>query len=271
MKTFWPGPLTLVLPKSKVVPDVVTSGLPTVAVRMPGHPAAIGLIRALGHPIAAPSANTFGFASPTCAQDVLEDLGKKVDCVLDGGPSRIGVESTVLKIEYRDGSPGRPYAVLLRPGGVPVEEINKVIRIKKNASQKGKRPESPGLLDSHYAPRRTPLFLMNRPLAEFMKELNTAVKDRVSKKKRRLEIGLLALYPRKRIRGFGAMRFLSRKGDLYEAASNLFQEMRKLDKMGLDLLVAEAVPGHGIGLAILDRLKKAAGGKAATTELLKKF
>ena len=261
MKKFWPGPLTLVLPKSKLIPDVVTAGFSTVAVRMPDHSAALSLIRALGHPIAAPSANTFGFMSPTSAQDVREDLGKAIEGVLDGGNTKIGVESTVLKIEKGRG-------ILLRPGGITVEEIREVIRVEKNIPQKKERHGSPGLLTSHYAPRHAPLFLMDQL---FQKELEAYLKALDRKRSPLPRIGLLSMRPKKSNSGFYAVRALSRRGDLYEAASNLFQAMRKLDKMSLAIILAETVPTHGIGLAILDRLKKASGGKTASKDLLNKI
>lgn len=221
IKKFWPGPLTIVLPKSSMVPDIVTAGLPTVAVRMPAHRVALRLIRALGRPIAAPSANLFGRASPTTAADVREDLGNKVTLVLDGGPCRVGVESTVVAIEN-----GR--AFLLRPGGISLEELRKVIPISTGVS--GRRRAAPGFLKSHYAPR-TPMVLLN--------DARSFIKKHPGRR-----VGLLS-HPR----------------DLRKAASKLFHAIRKLDKMSLDLIVAEKVSARGIGLAIMDRLKKACGGK----------
>jgi L-threonylcarbamoyladenylate synthase len=136
MQEFWPGPLTLVLPKSPRVPDVVTSGLPTVAVRMPKNHHALSLIIALGHPIAAPSANLFGYTSPTSAAHVFEDLGEQVDLVLDGGDSVVGLESTVLKFE-------EDAWVLLRPGAVTPEQIEKIVPLKKISKAVSQAPESP--------------------------------------------------------------------------------------------------------------------------------
>ena len=144
-RRFWPGPLTIVLPKSHEVSDLVTAGLPTVAVRMPRHDAALEVIRALGRPIAAPSANVFGHTSATSAAHVAEDLGEAVDIVLDGGACRVGVESTVLKIE-------RGVGVLLRPGGVSAEELRSILSVEEVQLTDGARIESPGQLDTHYAP-----------------------------------------------------------------------------------------------------------------------
>lgn len=230
---FWPGPLTLVYYKRPEVPDIVTAGLETVAVRMPSHPVALALLREAAIPIAAPSANSFGRLSPTRAEHVIDDLGDKVDLILDGGPCPIGVESTILSLAY---NPPR----LLRPGGVPVEEIEAVIgpveRVRVSS-----RPEAPGSLPSHYRPR-TPLLLCGEGV-EIPKGL---------------KVGLLAFrQPRK---GFWAVEVLSPRGDLREAASRLFEALHRLDRMGLDLILAEPVPEEGLGLAIMDRLRRAQGG-----------
>ncbi|MBI3253019.1 MAG: threonylcarbamoyl-AMP synthase [Candidatus Omnitrophica bacterium] len=226
MKKFWPGPLTLVLPKSGKVPDIVTAGLPTVAVRCPRHPAALALIRALGRPIAAPSANPFGRTSPTAARAVFEDLGKKIDLILDGGPAAVGVESTVVKI-------GRGRGTLLRPGGISLEELRKILPVSFKKKKTRGTFESPGLPESHYAPR-TPLFLWRGPVAG---------------PPRSPRVGVLS------------PAVLSPRGDLREVASKLFQTMRELDKMRLDRIVALPVPEKGLGLAIMDRLRRASAGK----------
>ncbi len=153
MELFWPGPLTIVLPRKGSVPDIVTSGLPTVAVRMPRHPLALELIEAAGVPLAAPSANLFGRPSPTTAGHVVEQLAGGIDCVLDGGPCPVGVESTI--VSFAGGSP-----VLLRPGGVPVEDIEAVTgRLEMAAVRRGEAVAAPGMLAVHYAPR-TPLRLL---------------------------------------------------------------------------------------------------------------
>lgn len=249
MKKFWPGALTLVLPKSDRVHDIVTAGLPTVGVRMPSHPMALALLESFGKPIAAPSANLFGYTSPTSAQAVREDLGDQVDFILDGGPSTVGVESTVLKIE--DEQTGS----ILRPGGILSEELKPFLNArprKRFEAAPRKGVESPGLFESHYAPR-TPLALIDIPLEEWL--------DRLERIKPLPRIGLLSLKPRAQNHLFQETLYLSQTGDLREAASNLFQAMRRLDKMNLDLIIAEAVPEEGIGIAIMDRLKKASGGR----------
>jgi L-threonylcarbamoyladenylate synthase len=238
IEIFWPGPLTIVLPKKDLVPDIVTSGLPTVAVRVPSHPDALALLRAFGAPIAAPSANPFGRTSPTSARHVEEDLGTAVDLILDGGDAPVGVESTVVKIENGMG-------MILRPGGVSAEQLRHYIPlIRPEQAERGF--ESPGLLESHYAPR-TRMVLFDRlpaaPRAEFKRA------------------GLLSLKPRAESAWFGASEALSPSGDLREAAKNLFAAMRRLDARGFDFIAAERVAPESLGAAILDRLSKAASGK----------
>ncbi len=232
-KRFWPGPLTLVLPKKNVVPDIVTAGLKTVAVRIPAHPVALDLIRAAQRPIAAPSANRFGRISPTCAAAVKEELGESVDVVLDGGPCRVGVESTI--ISFADREP-----LLLRPGGVGAEEIETIVGPLLIPDRTEARPLSPGRLPRHYAPR-TPLVLWSGS--------NLTIDGK--------RIGLLTLQSPLNQDHFVAVEVLSKSGDLHEAAANLFAAMRRLDSLGLDLILAYPVPNHGVGLAINDRLLRA--------------
>lgn len=233
---FWPGPLTLVLEKQPIVPDIVTAGLPTVAIRVPAHPVALALLRAAGCPIAAPSANPFGRISPTTAGHVREQLGDKVDLILDGGPCRVGVESTVLSLVD-----SRP--MLLRHGGVPVEELEAVIGPIAIATSSGDNaPQSaPGMLPQHYAPR-TPLQIIDK--------WNSVTGGR--------DVGVLALQWCDRFDEFGAVEVLSESGDLTEAAANLFAAMRRLDARGLRVILAELAPETGLGRAINDRLRRAA-------------
>ncbi len=238
MERFWPGPLTLVLRKSSQVPDLVTAGLPTVAVRMPRHPLALELIRRTGAPLAAPSANPFGHTSPTTAPHVLDHLAGKADLVLDGGACPVGVESTI--VSFAGDKP-----TLLRPGGLPAEEIEGLIGTLERAPAKGTQPMSaPGMLPRHYAPR-TP-FRVIRDMEGFAPHSEERT-------------GLLALRKGHGAGSFAAAEFLSSNGDLREAASNLFAALRKLDAQALDLIVAELVPNIGLGLAINDRLMRAAG------------
>lgn len=238
---FWPGPLTIVLPKKELIPDIVTAGLDTVAVRIPAHPLALELLRTFGGPVAAPSANRFGGVSPTTAEHVRQDLGQAVDLILDGGACTVGVESTVIGLVG-----GR--AVLLRPGATPVEEIEAVIGPVEQMVGSHGRILSPGQMPRHYAPR-TRLVVVDR------EELT----EKPPEKWPGLRVGLLAFSGPLHRPGFKAVEVLSPQGDLRQAAANLFAALRRLDAMGLDLILAERVPERGLGLAINDRLERAAG------------
>jgi L-threonylcarbamoyladenylate synthase len=234
VEKFWPGPLTIVLPKSPLVPDIVTSSLPTVAIRVPNHPMALELIRESGRPIAAPSANLFGQVSPTTAEHVRKWLGNKIGMILDGGPCAIGLESTVVSFVEKE-------PILLRPGGVALEEIQAIIGAVSLNSKTQSNPLAPGQLENHYAPR-TPL-LLGKP-----SEAPPAGK----------KAGLLALQKPDDPSRFVAVEVLSAQGDLKEAAANLFAAMRRLDELGLDLIIAYPIPNEGLGRAINDRLMRAA-------------
>lgn len=233
MERFWPGPLTLVLPKSQVVPDIVTAGLPTIAVRMPSHPVALELIKEAGTPIATPSANLFGHLSPTTAEHVREQIGSKIDLILDGGKCPVGVESTVISLNKKE-------AQLLRSGGLPLEDIEKVIGKVKIPKSISKRPQSPGQLPSHYSPK-TPLQLKTCEIVF----------------KNGKKIGFLAFTSPKETLPYKMVEVLLPKGDLREAAANLFSCLHRLDKAGLDIIYAEPVPEVGLGRAIMDRLRRA--------------
>ena len=239
MERFWPGPLTVVLYKKEDVPDIVTSGLPTVAIRMPKHPMTLKLIELVGSPIVGPSANLFGYLSPTTAEHVQDQLGGQVDFILDGGPCEVGVESTILSF-----SEEKPR--LLRPGGVPLEEIESIIgEVEMTPVNEGK-PSAPGMLPRHYAPR-TPIIL-----DWSKKNLNSY---------RKKKIGFLAFQESKNFLKFRQVEVLSKKGDFREAAANLFSAIRRLDALNLDLILAEAVPEVGLGRAIMDRLRRASGNQ----------
>ena len=238
---FWPGPLTLVLPKRDNIPDIVTSGLPTVAVRMPAHPVARALIHATGAPVAAPSANRFGQLSPTTAQAVEEELGQRVDLILNGGPTQHGIESTIIALD--ENGPR-----LLRPGPVTLEELRECLgRDVLVATGPSATPESPGMLLRHYAPR-TQLRILDPSTAA------TTTRGR--------RIGLLAFRAAPASRDFAVVETLSATGDLREAAANLFAALRRLDAAGVDEIIAEPVPETGLGRAIMDRLRKAAAPRA---------
>jgi L-threonylcarbamoyladenylate synthase len=234
---FWPGPLTLVLPRTSAVPDLVTAGLPTVAVRMPRHPVALELTDLAGTPVAAPSANPFGHTSPTTAQHVHDQLAGKVDMVLDGGPCFVGIESTIVSLVS-------DAPVLLRPGGLAVEDIEEVIGpLCKAPQHDNPSVTAPGMLPRHYAPR-TPLTLMD--------------KGQARRADWEARTGLLAFQTPPCSTSFAAVEVLSAECDLREAAANLFGAMRRLDARGLDCIVAEPVPDSGLGRAINDRLRRSA-------------
>jgi L-threonylcarbamoyladenylate synthase len=238
-EAFWPGPLTLVVPKAPAIPDIVTAGLPTVAVRVPGHPAARALLAAAGIPIAAPSANPFGYISPTLASHVERQIGAQIDLVLDGGACTLGVESTIVDL-----SGERP--VLLRSGAIEAERIEAVVGGLARAV-KTDSPRAPGQLDSHYAPR-TRLMLVERGAEEPLDDERS---------------GLLAFgepAPGRRAR-YAAVEVLSPKRDLHEAAVNLFACMHRLDEASLTLIHAERLPEEGLGVAIMDRLGRAASAR----------
>lgn len=237
-REFWPGPLTLVLPKRDLVPDITTSGLPAVALRVPSHPVALALLDAFGGPLAAPSANRFGSISPTTSQHVRREFGDAVPIVLEGGPCETGVESTI--VSFADGDP-----LLLRPGGLPIELIEARIGPVRRPAPGEKRVLAPGMLERHYAPR-TPMRLAAT--------LDDAVALALAASGR---AGLLALGPVADASSFATVEMLSHAGDLREAAAALFAAMRRLDAAGLDLIVAQRVPDEGLGLAINDRLRRA--------------
>jgi L-threonylcarbamoyladenylate synthase len=244
---FWPGPLTVVLLKEEKIPDIVTAGLPSVAIRMPNHPMALSLIKESECPIAAPSANPFGYLSPTTAEHVREQLGNQVDLILDGGPCPVGVESTIVSVLEE-----KPR--LLRAGGVSLEEIESIIgKVEVTENKKG-RISAPGMLPRHYAPRTPILLDWNEKDLDHYKGKN---------------IGLLAFQEPKNHLKFFSIEVLSKKGDLREAAANLFAAIRRLDALNLDLIVAEPVPEIGLGRAIMDRLRRASRGGLNSDELIK--
>ncbi len=233
-RELWPGPLTLVLPKTALVPDLVTAGLDTVAVRMPAHPMALDLLARAGVPVCAPSANLFGSVSPTTAEHVREQLGAAVDALLDGGPCPVGVESTIVDVTGE-----RPR--VLRHGGIPVERVAAVLgEAVDEAATPGDPVTAPGMLPRHYAPVVRLLL--------FEGEIPPPPGDRS---------GLLLQRGRPAPTGYRTVEALSRDGDLAEAAANLFAALRRLDGSSLDTVVAELAPQRGLGRAVNDRLRRA--------------
>jgi len=229
---FWPGPLTIILPKSGIVPDIVTAGLPTVGIRMPNHPVALELISKAGFPVAAPSANKFGRLSPTTAQHVRKQL-PNLDFVLDGGKTSVGIESTIIALR-EDGFE------ILRPGSITAEELCKVVPQAKNTTAHD-TIIAPGMLKSHYSPNKPFYIIGESSPAEYATS----------------NAGLIAFSPYEG-GGFKKVVYPSKSGDLKEYAINLFATIHEFEDSDVDFILAEPVPEQGVGIAIMDRLRKAA-------------
>jgi L-threonylcarbamoyladenylate synthase len=266
---FWPGPLTMVLRKKKTVPDAVTAGLNTVAVRMPAHEVALRLISAAGVPIAAPSANVSGRPSPTDAEHVMADLSGVIDMVIDAGPTRIGVESTVL-----DMSAQRP--TLLRPGGLGLEELKLVLAdIEMGYDNPDGPAKSPGLKHKHYAPK-APLFLYKGPVDE---QITSIGRDMVALANTGNKVGVLAatneierIRKTARLAGLRASDAPStdanivyaatgRRDHMEEVASSLFSRIRQLDISEVSIILATSYLEEGLGFAVMNRLVRASDGR----------
>ncbi|WP_229203428.1 L-threonylcarbamoyladenylate synthase [Dyadobacter jejuensis] len=234
-EAFWPGPLTLLLPKSELIPDLVTSGLDTVAIRIPKHPMTLELLAILDYPLAAPSANPFGYISPTTAEHVNQQLGGEIELILNGGEAEIGIESTI--IGFEDGNP-----VVYRLGGYAIEEIERVAGPVKVFPHSSSNPQAPGMLKSHYAPRK-PFYLMERGQLAQDQSVST---------------GYLLFDRYLPDVAESDQLLLSPTGDMQEAARNLFSYLRRLDQLSYAKIFAEEVPEIGLGRAINDRLRRAA-------------
>ena len=235
-KHFWPGPLTLVLEKQKHISDIVTAGKPTVAVRVPNHKLTLDLLSKLPFPLEAPSANPFGFTSPTSADHVNEYFADKIDLILDGGVSLKGIESTIIGFENDN-------AVLYRHGSIPIEEIEKITGKVKIKNKNNLSPEAPGMLKRHYAPK-TKIVFSN----DFIK----SIKSYPNKK-----IGILCLKRIEKIPKSVHQEVLSSDGNLNEAAKNLYAALHKLDRLNLDLILTSNMPEYELGRSINDRLRRA--------------
>ena len=231
---FWPGPLTIVLPRREIVPEIVIAGLDTVAVRISAHPIFAEIVCQFGKPLAAPSANRFGRVSPTTAQHVFDELNGRIPLIVDAGATTHGIESTIVAV--RDGK-----IEILRRGPVTREELS-IFGAKIDIVGAGQKISAPGQLPSHYAPK-TALRLIDNANSFAPRENE--------------RVGLLAWNPIKSEARFAAIRHLSERQDLREAAANLFRHLRELDAFDLDLIVAERVPENGLGAAVMDRLKRA--------------
>jgi L-threonylcarbamoyladenylate synthase len=256
MEKFWPGPLTLVLPRSDRIADVVSCGLPTVAVRMPDHPVARALIRAAGVPLAAPSANLSGRPSPTTAEHVLEDLAGRIDCLIDAGETGIGVESTIIDLTVDP-------PALLRPGGITPEQICAVIGpVFQGATvsgqvELGEQPKAPGMKYSHYAPIADLVLVEGAP-SRVAAKINDLIVE-YSREGRR--VGVMATAEN---RGAYMAHVVLEVGSMQRPATiatALFATLRAFDRHKVDVVLAEGIPPKGIGLAVMNRLRKAAGGR----------
>jgi len=231
---FWPGPLTLLLPRNSAIPDIVTNGSDLVGIRIPNHPVILALLKSLPFPLAAPSANPFGYISPTTAQHVADQLEDKISYILDGGACNVGVESTIVGIQN-----GKP--AIFRTGGIAKEEIEKTLELTLEVLQSSSNPTAPGMLDSHYAPGK-PLYLGN--IASLISQFPTNRIGTIS-----FSTDFSALVTNSII--------LSPTSNLNEAACGLFAALRELDKSKVDIILAEIFPNEGLGRAINDRLKRA--------------
>jgi L-threonylcarbamoyladenylate synthase len=247
VETFWPGPFTIVLPKRAIVPEIVTAGLDTVAVRISAHPVFAEIIRAFGGPLAAPSANRFGQVSPTTAQHVLDELDGRIPLIVDAGATTHGIESTIVAV--RDGE-----IDLLRRGPITEEELS-IFGAKVDVVASSQKISAPGQLPTHYAPK-IPLHLIDTAKS-FEPEENQRV-ALLAWTSRKDDFQIAPAVGNRRSLKFVAVRQLSEQEDLREAAANLFRYLRELDALDVDLIVAERVPDHGLGAAIMDRLRRAA-------------
>jgi len=247
LSRFWPGPLTMVLKKTEIVPDLITTGLDTVAVRMPSNMIARKFIEMARVPIAAPSANMFGRPSPTTAQHVVDDLDGKIDIVLDGGNTEIGVESTV--VEFIDGR-----VVVLRPGGINVEELRAIVGDVDIAVESGQMDASPGKYPQHYSPNATVMVVedSNRQAEETL----SIVEEMRSRGKKP---GVMARQEHETLYKDVKIKVLGPGDDGRTCASRLFHILREFDSEDVNVIIAEGIPEKGLGLAVMNRLRKAAG------------
>lgn len=260
ISAFWPGPLTIILQKSPIVPPEVTAGLDTVAIRMPDHPIALELIKRAGVPIAAPSANRSGKPSPTLAEHVLEDMQGRISWIIDGGPCRVGLESTVIDMTG-------DIPTILRPGGITpemIERVTGVVRLDTGMidGKSTEKPKSPGMKYTHYAPDGEVIVVSGEP-EKVSQWINRSVqKDQEDRKKVVVLAAAehLSRYAVPSVIAFGAAESPE------EIATNIFRLFRDCDRLKADKIYVEAIPRAGIGIAVMNRLEKAAGGKIVKVE-----
>ncbi len=253
MKAFWPGPLTLVFKRSQIVPDITVAGLDTIAVRMPNHIVALSLVRESCCPIAAPSANLAGKPSPTSAKHVYDDLNGRIDAILDGGPTRIGVESTVLDLSVNP-------PLVLRPGGTPVEALCRILaEVKLHPFVIAERDlpfekiRSPGMKHKHYAPKAQ-VVLVEGEVSAVMATIKSLIRTYWLQDKR---VGVLATAETAWAYEADVVKSLGSRRDLDSMAKNLFRFLREFDEENVDVIISESVPTKGLGLALMNRIRKA--------------
>jgi L-threonylcarbamoyladenylate synthase len=253
IERFWPGPLTMLFRKSKVVPEIITAGLETVAIRMPSHPLALELIRRSGTPIAAPSANTSGRPSPTRASHVVEDMEGKIAMIIDGGETGVGLESTVLDLTER-------VPMILRPGGVTLEDICDLLpEVVMDPGLGGRQdftPKSPGQKYRHYAPKAEMILFSGEGEKMVAAIIERARKEESMGKR----VGLLVTEENRDRYGVGNVVVMGSIKDKRTIAHGLFHAIRRLDELEIDIILCESVEEDQIGMAIMNRLLKAAGG-----------
>ncbi len=254
MNAFWPGPLTIIMKRTELVPDIITAGLDTVAIRMPQNPVALKLIEKSGIPVAAPSANLSGHPSPTTAQHVVDDLKGRVEYIIDGGPCNVGVESTVLDVTGE-------IPVILRPGGVTREMLERIVgKVEADTVievKDGQKPRSPGMKYRHYSPKAE-MFLVSGDNDKVIEHINSMTDKN---KKSGLKVGVLST--RENIDRYTADTVIS-VGSINspaDIAANLFDSLRKFDEKNVDIIYSETFSEAGIGKAVMNRLKKASSGK----------
>lgn len=255
MNQFWPGPLTLVFKRSINIPNVTVAGLDTIAIRMPQHPVALSLIKQSLRPIAAPSANLAGKPSPTNAQHVFEDLNGRIDVILDGGATKIGVESTVVDLTIDP-------PMLLRPGGTSFEELKKVVFnlklhpfVESEKELPSEKVRSPGMKHKHYAPKAE-VVLVEGNIEAVVAKIKALVE---LYKLKAVKVGVLATDETQKAYNADVVKSLGSRSNLFIVAQNLFKLLREIDADGVDIIVAEGVSSEGIGLAVINRLRKASG------------
>lgn len=257
MKKLWPGPLTLIFKRSNNVPSLTVAGLDTIAIRIPNHKVALSLIRESQRPIAAPSANLAGKPSPTTAKHVFEDLNGRIDAIIDGGATHIGVESTVVDLSVDP-------PMLLRPGGTPFEELRKCLGnitlhpfVQAEQELSLQQIRSPGMKHRHYAPRAE-LILVEGAVEAVVGEIKRLSE---SYRHKGTKVGILATDQTQANYEADVVQSLGNRFNLASVAQNLFRSIRDVDALGVDVIIAEGVPSEGLGLAVMNRLRKASAYK----------